>query len=217
MTGGLMMISLIQPDAVKLLVAMLLGAVIGLEREASNKAAGLRTITLICMGATLFTITSMKLFDVRDAHILAQIVSGIGFLVTGAILRDGDHVIGLTTAATIWMVAAIGIAVGSGFFNLAGFSTACVLVVQLALTPFDTWIDSWRQRAQYRILSQLDDNSIEAIKTIFRESNLKVLNRKIMKKQGLFYSEWYVAGSRVAHKRVIKLLTEREDVTELNY
>src|SRR5882672_9251806 len=102
-------------DMAKIFIALILGSVIGLEREVSNKVAGLRTNTLICLGACLFTIIGLKFFDVRDAHIQAQIIAGIGFLGAGAIMREGEHVTGLTTAATIWIVAAIGMAVGFGF------------------------------------------------------------------------------------------------------
>src|SRR3990167_6555915 len=92
--------SVVNQDMLKIVTALILGSVIGLEREVSDKAAGLRTNILICIGATLFTIISLK-FTGDPARIAAQLVTGIGFIGAGAIMRDGEHVTGLTTAATI--------------------------------------------------------------------------------------------------------------------
>src|ERR1043166_8297676 len=106
-------------DLVKLLFALVLGGLIGWEREFSDKPAGFRTITLICVGSTLFTIFSLKIGTVSgsdSSRIAAQIVTGIGFLGAGAIIRRGEAVSGLTTAATIWFVASIGMGVGGGYY-----------------------------------------------------------------------------------------------------
>ncbi len=204
-------------DLLSLLVALGLGFFIGLERELSDKAAGLRTNILICIGACLFTIMSVRVFDVKDAHIVAQIVSGIGFLGAGAIMREGEHVTGLTTAATIWVVAAIGMTVGFGHYSLAAFSTVLVLVVQSIFPHLDTMIDELRQRHTFKIVSDLDDDGLERIKTIFRNAGVKVLRRKLMKKAGNYYSEWYVSGPRLEQKSVVRLLLENKHVKELTY
>lgn len=209
----------IDADLFKLAVSLLLGAFIGFEREVSDKAAGLRTNILICMGACLFTILSIKLGN--GAHdpgrIAAQIVSGIGFLGAGAIMREGDRVTGLTTAATIWVVAAIGAAAGYGMYLMACWTTVAVLMVQALFTKLDVWIDDWRQRHTYRIISKLDEKSIEAIKTLFRETGVEVLRRKVMKKGGMYHSEWYAAGTRVAQKEITRKLIESPDVAEVTY
>src|SRR5262249_29007473 len=98
-------------DSLSLLVALFFGACIGIERELSDKAAGLRTNILICVGACLFTVINCRIYGYRDAHIVGQIVTGIGFLGAGSIMHQGEHVSGLTTAATIWVVAAVGMVV----------------------------------------------------------------------------------------------------------
>ena len=111
----------------RLLMATVLGAIIGYQRERAAKPAGLRTHVLICVGAALFTIASLYGFgDVADpARIAAGIVAGIGFIGAGAIIRrDEGLVAGLTTAATIWVVAGIGLAVGVGLYLVAGVTTA---------------------------------------------------------------------------------------------
>jgi putative Mg2+ transporter-C (MgtC) family protein len=120
---------------VRLLVAVGLGAAIGYERERAKKPAGLRTHTLIAVGSALFTIASIYGFGpVTDvARVAAGVVAGIGFIGAGAIIHrgGGDIVAGLTTAATIWVVAAIGLAAGAGLFLVAGVTTAVTLVVLL--------------------------------------------------------------------------------------
>lgn len=204
-------------DLLSLSVALILGAFIGLERELSDKAAGLRTNILICIGSCLFTVMSVHIFDVRDAHIVAQILTGIGFLGAGAIMREGEHVTGLTTAATIWVVAAIGMTVGFKYYSLGAAATVIVLVVQSIFPHLDTMIDELRQRHTFKITSDLDDDGLEQIKTIFRNSDVKVLRRKLMKKSGNYYSEWYVSGPRLEQKSVVRLILENKHVRELTY
>jgi putative Mg2+ transporter-C (MgtC) family protein len=129
----------------RLLLAGALGALIGIERELRNKAAGLRTNILIAMGAALFTLMSIEMArgDGGDStRIAAQIVTGIGFLGGGAILREGATVRGLTTAATIWMNAAIGVAAGGGRAQLAIVATVTTLVTLTLLVPVDRWLDA---------------------------------------------------------------------------
>jgi putative Mg2+ transporter-C (MgtC) family protein len=115
----------------RLLVAIACGGLIGLERERGDRPAGFRTNILVTMGAALFTILSITAFPGSEsARIAAQVVVGIGFLGAGVIiLYGGTLVVGITTAATLWASAAVGMAAGAGFFGLAGISTAIILVV----------------------------------------------------------------------------------------
>lgn len=207
-------------DLLSIIVALALGAVIGLERELSDKAAGLRTNILICVGSCLFAILSQQLAFASGTditRIAAQIVSGIGFLGAGAIMREGEHVTGLTTAATIWVVAAIGVTVGFGYYSLGAATAVVTLIVQAVFPHLDTMIDELRQRHTFRITSDLDDDGLEQIKTIFRNADVKVLRRKLMKKTGLYYSEWYVAGPRLEQKNVVRKLLDNKHVKELTY
>lgn len=130
----------------RLLLAAVLGAAIGFEREIKGKEAGLRTHILICMGACLFTEMSVALAGPEASaadrtRIAAQIVTGIGFLGAGSILRTGNQVRGLTTAATIWVVAAIGIAIGAGEYVAAVGTTALVLVTLVPLRWWERRVD----------------------------------------------------------------------------
>jgi putative Mg2+ transporter-C (MgtC) family protein len=133
----------------RLLLAAACGALIGLEREWRQKAAGLRTNMLIAMGAALFTVMSIEMAGGPGAdptRIASQIVTGVGFLGAGAILRTGAHVRGLTTAATIWMNAAVGVAAGGGEYRLAAVATAATFIVLLALVPLERAIERREER-----------------------------------------------------------------------
>ncbi len=120
---------------IRLLVSFVFGIGIGLDRERSGKAAGIRTQMLVCVGSTLFTIISLYLAEsygyknTDPGRIIAQIVSGIGFLGAGVILKNGAKVQGVTTAATIWTTAAIGVAVGAGFYMPALLTLFFVLML----------------------------------------------------------------------------------------
>jgi len=121
----------------RLLLAALLGAIIGYQRERAGKPAGLRTHTLICVGAALFTIASIYGFSgASPAQVAAGIVAGIGFLGAGAIFhRETGIVQGLTTAATIWAVAAVGLLAGAGLYLISAVATAVILIVLLLPHP----------------------------------------------------------------------------------
>jgi putative Mg2+ transporter-C (MgtC) family protein len=127
----------------RLLLAAGLGAVIGLERERHRKPAGLRTNILIAVGAALFTTLSVHLAGVGGTpdRIAAQIVTGVGFLGAGAILHSGVTVQGMTTAATIWVNAAVGMAVGAGEYVMAAVATGITLVVLALLAPIEAWFE----------------------------------------------------------------------------
>ncbi len=128
--------------------ACMLGFAVGLEREMTNKYAGLRTNILVCLGACLFTIISIYGFPtvvtdehangIRDtARVAAQVVTGIGFIGGGTVLRHGATVFGLTTAATLWMVASIGMACGAGLYTIAIISTIISIIILVSVRVFE--------------------------------------------------------------------------------
>jgi putative Mg2+ transporter-C (MgtC) family protein len=128
--------------ALRIAIGFLLGAAIGVERERSSKAAGLRTHMLVAGGSAIFTVVSAYLFDSTGqpsdpARVAAQVVTGIGFLGAGAIIRSGGSVSGLTTAATIWVAAGLGMLAGVGAYPLAAVSVAFTL---LALVLPHKWL-----------------------------------------------------------------------------
>ena len=130
--------------ALRIVLSGILGAVIGYERQARHKAAGLRTHMLVSMGSCLIMILSYKIYYMVEGHtnadparLAAQVVSGIGFLGAGSIMKDGLNVRGLTTAASLWVVSAVGLTVGAGFYEGAIFVTVMILVVLGILTKIE--------------------------------------------------------------------------------
>jgi putative Mg2+ transporter-C (MgtC) family protein len=124
----------------RLVLSLILGSLVGLERELHRRTAGLRTHILVSMGSCLIMLTSLYVFAIYKervpldpTRIAAGVITGIGFLGAGAIMRERAGVKGLTTAASLWVVAAVGLAVGCGFYSAAIFSTVLTLVVLLVL------------------------------------------------------------------------------------
>jgi len=125
---------------VRLLAALLIGAVIGAEREYRGHSAGIRTMGMVSLGSCLFTAAGFFLLaghTTDPTRIAAQVVTGVGFLGAGAIFRSGSDVRGLTTAATVWVVAALGMASGFGLFILAGVGTLVVLAGLVLIRPVE--------------------------------------------------------------------------------
>nr|MBO2494413.1 methyltransferase [Clostridia bacterium] len=136
-------------DIFKLVLAMLLGGLVGLEREITNRPAGFRTHTLVCMGSTLVMVTSMHLFglysdvvNLDPARLGAQVISGIGFLGAGTILKDKARVRGLTTAASLWVVACIGLAIGAGLYSVAVVAALLAYITLILLKRMERLIIS---------------------------------------------------------------------------
>ena len=145
-------------DMLSIILAVVFGAAIGLEREISGKAAGLRTNVLICLGAAVFTIISKEMAAITGlspTRIAAQIVTGVGFLGAGAIIRDRGGILGLTTAATIWLVASIGMACGAGFYTLAAVSTLIAIIVLIGLAQLERPLERYGKKSKHK--SQPDD------------------------------------------------------------
>jgi putative Mg2+ transporter-C (MgtC) family protein len=134
----------------RLSLAAVLGGILGLEREWHHKTAGLRTNILIAMGSALFTLMSIELTGSTGdpSRVASQIVTGIGFLGAGAILRTNAGVQGLTTAAAIWVNAAIGVAVGGGHYRVAFIATGVTLVVLAVLPPIERMVERRSERTQ---------------------------------------------------------------------
>ena len=134
----------------RLLAAMATGGIIGVERELSNKSAGLKTNMLVSIGASIYVLINLSIIAEQGegdpTRIIGQIVTGIGFLGGGVILHRGANVLGPTTAATIWCSAAIGCLAGLGMYLEAGICTLAVLIVNFAFKKLDGWFDDEMQK-----------------------------------------------------------------------
>lgn len=160
-------------DVVKLLISALIGCMVGLEREIRRKPAGFRTLAIICLGSTIFTICSYKLgFPDNEDRIAANIITGVGFLGAGVIFRNGFSVSGITTAATIWIAAALGMLIGIGEYTLAIFSLLLSLIILSLLQYLQNFIDSRFQHRNYTITYKGEFDN-EALRTKLAEYHLK--------------------------------------------
>lgn len=141
---------------IRLLVATLLGGLIGIEREYRNKSAGFRTMILIALGSAMFSVIAIKVFEqipgTDPSRIISYIIGGIGFLGAGAIIKEGVNVRGLTTSSTIWLVAAIGISSGLGHFTEASFASVIALFALIFLPYLEIVISRESEYRNYQIV-----------------------------------------------------------------
>ncbi|HEY70194.1 MAG TPA: MgtC/SapB family protein [Anaerolineae bacterium] len=209
---------ILEEDIIKLLLAVVAGGLIGAEREFRDKAAGFRTIIFICIGATIFTILSTKLgAGIEPARIAASIVSGVGFLGAGVILRDRGQIMGLTTASTIWLAAALGMAIGSGEYMLAGGATLIILVV-LWIFPFiEFGIDNLRHTLRYEITCAMDSKKPDEIQALLKDLRLRVDGFKTTKTGDQMRLRWEARGSPKRHKRLMDALFADPDIKNLHF
>ncbi len=209
---------ILEEDILKLLLAVLAGGLIGAEREFRDKAAGFRTLIFICVGATVFTILSIKLgAGVDTTRIAAAIVSGVGFLGAGVILRDRGQIMGLTTASTIWLAAAMGMAIGGGQYMLAGAAVLTVLVV-LWIFPFiEFFIDNLRHTFKYEVTCKLDPDKPEKLLAMLKDLRLRVQSFKKTKSGNSMRLRWDARGSPKNHNKLMEALFADPDIVEFHF
>jgi putative Mg2+ transporter-C (MgtC) family protein len=194
-------------DLLKLSLAILIGGFIGAEREFRDKAAGFRTIIFICVGSTLFTILSIKLGgDQAPSRIAGNIVAGVGFLGAGAILQGKERVLGLTTASTIWMAAALGMGIGGGYYLITGLATAATLIILLTFRSIEGLIHKNRDIRTYEIQSLPEGLHTNEVKQWIKECGLKLVDYKKMKSDNKMITTWIVYGSSDDHMQFMDRL-----------
>lgn len=201
----------------RVVAAVVLGGLVGLERELHDKPAGFRTIILICVGACVFTIVSEVVGsqDWDRTRIAAQIVTGIGFLGAGAILRDRKSVIGLTTAATIWAVAAIGMAVGFGEYGLALTGTAALLVVLFLFDMVENWIGDSRDIQDHRFQAVKAPDALDRVVAMFEQAGLQARHRTFHEDGDVLVFQIRAMGAKKNHEKLRLDLARSDDYTLL--
>ena len=164
--------------AAKLMLAMICGGAIGVEREINRKPAGLRTNVLICFGAALYMIVSRQISSgapyTDPARLAAQVVAGIGFLGAGVILQARGSVTGLTTAATIFVVGAVGISSGEGLFGLAVFSTVLIILVLVVLRKVESAVIKRARLFHYHLKTSDPAEFLESLLNLLEKENLRL-------------------------------------------
>ena len=205
-----------QEDLFKLLFAILIGGLLGIEREMHAKAAGLRTITLITVGAALITMLSL---DFKDDRVIANIVTGVGFLGAGSIMFSEGRLTGLTTASSIWVAAALGIAVGMGEYGLASVGALLVVLVLWVFSRVDRLVDILgREIRTYEITYLAKENKQEQIEAAIAACKLKVIRRRRMKVgENVLQSIWELRGALDRQTHFSDIMLTDGDVIGLKY
>lgn len=167
----------------KLTLACILGGLIGLERESLNRPAGLRTYTLVCVGSALAMVVSLDMYfqyyksvNADPGRIAAQVVSGIGFLGAGTIMREGATVRGLTTAAGLWVVACIGLAVGAGMYAPAIATTVLILFILIYFVKIEERYTGMREYKGLNVVVQDGPGQVGAIGSILGDMGVLIKN-----------------------------------------
>lgn len=189
-------------DLLLIIISVIIGLLIGAEREYRNKSAGLRTFILISFGSCLFTILSLKIGISNPDRLAANIVTGIGFLGAGVIFKDDNKIGGITTATTIWATASLGMCIGSGHIDLALLGVALVLLILTLLSCFQDFIDNRHKIREYSIVTA-DRKDLAYCETLFHRHGLKFsLVRQRYDTSG-FSTTWKITGRIGSHQALI--------------
>jgi len=207
----------IDTDIAHLVIALIIGAVIGAEREYRSKSAGLRTMIMVCLGSCIFTILSLKIGLSNPDRLAANVVTGIGFLGAGVIFKNDDKVTGITTATTIWIVAALGMAAGSGYLLLALAGTIIVVFVLVFLVKLQYIIEKQNQIRNYKIVCDFKEETLVRYEKLFKEYNLKAERGRQSKTDESIIGHWLVQGRIKDHERVIQRLLLDQEIREFDF
>jgi putative Mg2+ transporter-C (MgtC) family protein len=206
-------------NLIKLGIAIAVGGIVGAEREFRDKAAGFRTIILITVGSALFTIFSASLDPgFTRTRVAANIVTGIGFLGAGAIVREHGRIGGLTTAATIWLSAALGMGIGGGELLFVLMSTVVIMLVLLLFPRLEIWIDRIRESRTYKIMiSSSDLNKLDNIQDTIKAHNLHVYEHHQSKSGDTIISSWSTMGKPDNHEKFVNDMMKDKEIREFVY
>ena len=206
-------------DLLKILIAILIGGIIGLERELHSKAAGLRTISLITVGATMFTILSFKFTgNSSTTQVASTVVTGVGFLGAGAILFTEGRVKGLTTATSVWVAAALGMAIGLGQYILGIAATLVVIIILDLFTRLARWLDiKGRELRSYEIAFTDRPGKDKEIEQRFAEYRMVIHTHRPMCANNVRRDAWEIDGRAADQYALAKKLLEDKEIIELHY
>ena len=203
---------------IRFLLAALWGSIVGAEREYRGKSAGFRTVIMISIGSCFFTMMSERIGGTGNPdRIASNIVTGIGFLGAGVIFRGDNQVNGITTAATIWAVAAVGMGIGGGYYFAAAYASSLIMVV-LALLPYcEKLIDSLNQTKEYAIKGDIVENIPFKIEQLLQLHHLKFRLVRQLKEGSDISGTWQVMGSAKNHKNFIAAAMNDESIKRFGY
>jgi len=207
-----------QSEVNKFLLATLLCGIIGAEREYRSKSAGFKTMIMIGLGATLFTILSVKIGGDSPDRVASNIVTGIGFLGAGVIFKEENRVKGLTTACIIWIVAAIGMAVGAGYYEQAIGVTSVVLIALLAFPFIEEIGDRRFTKRVYRIVKKQDHYSdLDSYEEVFKQNKLRPQRGKHSLANNIITGSWTATGTPKNHQRFVEQMLKDSTIIEFDF
>ena len=202
----------------QLVLALFAGTLIGAEREYRSKSAGLRTIALICVGSAIFTMLSLKLGSpINQDRFAANIITGIGFLGAGVIFKEENRVTGLTTAAIIWVSAAIGVSIGAGYYMIALAGVIIVVGVQQLFLIIQLKIDKINQNCSYSITCAYQDETLTHYEQVFKQFSLTVHRGKQVIKNDRIKGQWQLEGSEKNHSDCVAFLLKDKTILEFEF
>jgi putative Mg2+ transporter-C (MgtC) family protein len=205
-------------DVLRLLLAILVGGLIGMEREFRHKVAGFRTNIFICVGAMLFTVFASRYSVPGDAvHIIANIVSGVGFIGAGVILRQEGRIAGLTTAAIIWLSAALGMGIGTGAYSLVGAATAAVMVILWLFPSFEKRIDQFREARTYEFICPLKSDKPRQMEALLPGYHLELRSQKKVKRGDKLICTWDIWGACPGHDELVDKFLADAEIEEFRF
>jgi putative Mg2+ transporter-C (MgtC) family protein len=208
---------LVPEELIQISLATLVGAIIGAEREYRNKSAGFRTVMLITLGSTIFTILSKKIAPDNPDRIAANILTGLGFLGAGTLFREDNKMTGLTTAATIWATAALGMAIGSGHYVLAIGGMLLVMMILFVFTYVEPYIDKRNRVRKYKIVCVYKQQTLHHYEKMFEHLGLHHI-RGIQSRIGdEIVGNWIVSGAETQHEHLVNKLLNDKDVKEFDF
>ena len=206
----------ITEDIIKLLISAGTGAIIGFEREYHSKSAGFRTMMLIAIGSTTFTLVAMKM-STDTSRIVANVVTGIGFIGGGIIFRENSRITGITTAAAVWVTAALGTTVGVGHYETGFAEMVLVVGVLYGFVPVENYIKKMNQTRNYRIVCAFQNESLKYYEDKFRQFDLVAKPAEQSRTKDTISGNWIVQGKEKNHEKVIKFLLNDPEVLEFDF
>jgi putative Mg2+ transporter-C (MgtC) family protein len=199
-------------EIIKIVSAFTAGLVLGLEREYRDKPAGLRTIILITVGSALFSLLSISLETTSPGRIAANVVTGVGFLGAGVIFKEGLNVKGLTSAATIWVAAAIGMALGFGNYYIAVITLVLTLVVLTILQKLEKKIDTDLDHREFKFTFHANEFSVNELEKQFDDRNIECERMKILLKDNELTVAYHLQISSVQVNELIQFVLHHHSI-----
>lgn len=201
---------------VLIFASILIGLMIGAEREYQNKSAGLRTFILVSFGSCLFTILSIDIGVQNPDRLAANIITGIGFLGAGVIFKDDNKIGGITTATTIWATASLGMAIGSGHLYLGFLGAFLVLIILRLLVFLQNFIDNFNKIRDYKIDTTSIEN-FEYCKKLFDDYQLKYSMIKQQYSSDIITSTWRIRGKSELHQKLVEEMIQNDRIKAFQF